>query len=62
MEAKKSAEGEGHGALAAGIDVLPIDLHFRATVDVPSIIEATSDDNGDSNCQWMRSDFRSTSR
>jgi len=26
----------------------------------PSIIEATSEDDGDFNCEWMHSDFRST--
>jgi hypothetical protein len=61
LEAEQPTEGEADRALAAAVSTycrsISISVQWRST---PSIIEATSDDDGDFNCECMHSDFRST--
>jgi hypothetical protein len=60
LEAKKVAERKRYRALPMRIDVLAIhsiSVQWRMT---PSIIDATSDEEGDLSCEWMHRDLRST--
>ena len=61
LEAEQLGERERHDALAVAVHILAVHGHlsvqWRST---PSIMLATSENEGDFSCEWMHSEFRST--